>query len=182
MPPPSLRERRRPTPTSRGQQVLELRQLDLPLAFLRSRAPGEDVENELRAIEAPSRLTRASMLRELGRRELVVEDHHVDVLLRRRRARSDRACPFRRTSPGRAAAAPERHTQGDVGAGGVGEAGQFLERLFGNMTALGPGDKAHERSALTPGTGHVNHRKEERFLARDPTVSRQRARGAARHH
>ena len=33
------------------QQVLELRQLDLQLAFARARAPGEDVEDELRAID-----------------------------------------------------------------------------------------------------------------------------------
>ena len=162
------------------EQVLELRELDLPLSFLGSRAPGEDVENELRPVEHLP-LDERLDIAELRRRELVVEDHHVDVCFvagERDQIELALSDEGRRVGPRPLL----RHTQGDIGAGGVGEAGQFLERLFGNMTALGPGDKAHERSALTPGTGHVNHRKEEqKFSARDPTVSRPRARGAARH-
>ena len=34
-----------------GQEVFELRELDLHLSFPRPRAPGEDVEDELRAID-----------------------------------------------------------------------------------------------------------------------------------
>ena len=33
------------------QQIFELRELDLQLAFARARAPGEDVEDQLRAID-----------------------------------------------------------------------------------------------------------------------------------
>src|SRR5437667_10769887 len=60
------------------QQVFQLRQFDLQLAFAGSRASREDVENELRAIDD---LTADFFfdLPELRRRELVVEHDHVDV-------------------------------------------------------------------------------------------------------
>ena len=141
------------------QQVLELRELDLPLAFPRSRAPREDVENELRPIEHLPFDARLDIA-QLRRRQLVVEDHHVDVgFVAGERDQIELAAAEKRRRVGPRALL--RHAQHDVGAGGVGQAGQLLERLFGNMTALGPGDKAHERSALTPGTGHGNHRRTE---------------------
>ncbi len=60
------------------QQVFQLRELDLQLAFARPRAPREDVEDELRAIDdlAADRLFDLPQLR---RRQLVVEDDDVDV-------------------------------------------------------------------------------------------------------
>ncbi len=64
------------------QQVLQLRELDLQLAFARPRAPREDVEDQLRAVDdlAADRLFDLPQLR---RRQLVVEDDDVDVQSRR---------------------------------------------------------------------------------------------------
>ena len=52
------------------QQVLQLRELDLQLAFARPRAPREDVEDELRAIDdlAVERLLEVPQLRRASAR------------------------------------------------------------------------------------------------------------------
>ena len=96
------------------QQVLELRELDLPLAFARARAPGEDVEDELRPVDDLA-LELVFELAQLRGRQLVVEDHRRRRRLRRRRrARVDtfpppmnvaasglgRSCSMRRTTVG----------------------------------------------------------------------------------
>jgi hypothetical protein len=52
----------------------------LQLAFPRTGTAREDIQNELRAIEDFS-TDGLLEIAELGRRELVVEDHHVDVRL-----------------------------------------------------------------------------------------------------
>src|SRR5262245_58382094 len=64
------------------QQVFQLRELDLQLALARPRATGEDVEDQLSAIDdlAADRLLDLAQLRG---RQLVVEDEDVDVGLRR---------------------------------------------------------------------------------------------------
>src|SRR5204863_2747637 len=59
-------------------QVLELRQLDLQLAFTGPRAPGEDVEDELRPIDDLA-IERPFEVAQLRRRQLVVEDDRVDA-------------------------------------------------------------------------------------------------------
>ena len=104
MPPPS-RDSAAPGADQPRQQVLQLRQLDLQLAFARPRAPGEDVENQLRAIDdlAADRLLDLPQLR---RRQLVVEDDDVDVASRRTTRPASRPCRRRETSTGRASAAP----------------------------------------------------------------------------
>ena len=86
-------------------QVLELRELDLQLAFPRSRAPREDVEDQLRAIDdlAIERLFEVAQLR---RRELVVEDDEVDRRFVARGRRASRPCRCRETSPDPASRAP----------------------------------------------------------------------------
>ncbi len=59
-------------------QILQLRELDLQLAFARARAPGKDVENQLRSID-DFRLESFLEIPQLRRRQLVVEDDDVDI-------------------------------------------------------------------------------------------------------
>ena len=80
MPPPS-RDSAAPAPDETGQHVLELRQLDLPLAFARARAPGKNVQDQLRPIDDLA-LQLLLELPQLSRRQLVVEDDDVDVRVR----------------------------------------------------------------------------------------------------
>ena len=98
MPPPS-RDSAVPAPDQPRQQVLQLRQLHLQLAFPRARAPGEDVEDELRAIDdlAADRLFDVPQLR---RRQLVVEDDDVDVGFGGRRAPASAILPAPRNVDG----------------------------------------------------------------------------------
>jgi hypothetical protein len=70
----------RPHPRQPRQRVLELRELDLHLGFARSRAGGEDVEDELSPID-DARAQRLLDVVPLTRRELVVEDDQRRVLL-----------------------------------------------------------------------------------------------------
>jgi hypothetical protein len=71
------------------QKVLELCELDLPLAFARSRAAGEDVKDELGAIDDLPFETILE-LTQLRRRQLVVEDDGVDLGLGTRRGKRGR--------------------------------------------------------------------------------------------
>ena len=77
MPPPCLRERR-PAAAQAGQAVAELRELDLHHALLARGVLGEDVEDQRDAVDdvAFEQLLQVALL---GRGELVVEDHDVDV-------------------------------------------------------------------------------------------------------
>ena len=87
------------------QQVFQLGELDLQLAFARPRAPREDVEDELRPIDdlAADRLFDVAQLR---RRQLIVEDDDVDVGLGGRRAPASGSCRRRETWTDPASAAP----------------------------------------------------------------------------
>jgi hypothetical protein len=60
------------------ERVFELRELDLQPRLDRLRPGGEDVENQFATVEHldPERLLQVARL---GRREVVVEDHHVGV-------------------------------------------------------------------------------------------------------
>ncbi len=69
---------RRPRSGEPRQQVFQLRQLHLPLAFTRSRAAREDVEDQLRSIDDLA-LEPVLELAQLAGRQLVVEDDHVHV-------------------------------------------------------------------------------------------------------
>jgi hypothetical protein len=80
-PPIAAFERDRPGIAAAHQsreQVLELRELDLDLAFVRAGAAGEDVEDELRAVDdlSPRWIPRSSRLR---RREVLVDDDVVGL-------------------------------------------------------------------------------------------------------
>ncbi len=62
------------------QSVLQLRQLDLQLAVSRARALGEDVEDQLRAVDH-AQFEPLGDVACLRGREIVVEDHEVGVVL-----------------------------------------------------------------------------------------------------
>jgi hypothetical protein len=160
------------------QQVLELRELDLPLAFARACSPREDVENELRPIDhLPFQLL--FELTELRGRELVVDDHHIDV--------GFGACGRERRH---LAAADEcrgiwfwsllQHADDDVRAGSIGETGEFIERPVGIDAACAGGDEPNEGSPFGPrgrtaighsrGAGHVPPRGIAEILTYNPTA------------
>ena len=145
MPPPS-RDSAAPAPASRGSRYLQLRQLDLQLAFAGPRAPREDVEDQLRAVDdlAPDLLLDLAQLR---RRQLVVEDDDVDVgLCCGGRERLDLAGAEKRR---RIRLRPFlEHAQHDLGAGGLRQAGELVERALGVEPAGASGDQADERGAL----------------------------------
>jgi len=67
-----------PEPREAGQQVLELRQLDLQLAFAGAGALGKDIEDQRGTIEdfAIEHLLQITALR---RREFVVENDSIDI-------------------------------------------------------------------------------------------------------
>ena len=131
------------------QQIFQLRELDLQLALARPRAPREDVENELRAIDdLPADLL--FDVAELRRRQLVVEHHDVDARLRGGSGqRRDLAGAQKRRGIGLRPLL--HHAQHHLGARGVGEAGELVERALGVESPRTAGDQAHERRALAPG-------------------------------
>ena len=124
--PPPRRDSAALDPTSRGSKYLQLRQLDLQLAFPRPRAPREDVEDELRAIDdlAVERLLEVAQLR---RAQLVVEDDDVGAAARRTTAASASTLPLPRNVAGSGFGAVLQHAQDDRRAGGRREAGQLVE-------------------------------------------------------
>ena len=145
MPPPS-RDSAVARPDQPRQQVLQLRELDLQLAFARPRAPREDVEDQLRAVDdlAADLLFDLPQLR---RRQLVVEDDDVDVGLGARRGeRLDLAG----AEEGRRIGLRPllQHAQHDLGAGGLGQAGELVERALGVEPARAAGDQPDQRRAL----------------------------------
>ena len=127
--PPPRRESAVPAPTSRGKQVLQLGELDLPLPFSRACSPRENVEDQLRAIDDFS-IDPLFNLTKLRRSQLVVENDDVGG------EPGAFGCQVFEFS-----AADERrgigggpllnHLQNDVGACRIGEAGKLLERLLG---------------------------------------------------
>ena len=147
MPPPS-RDSAAPGPDEPRQQILELRELHLQLAFAGPRAPGKDVENELRAIDdLPADLL--FDLPQLRRRQLVVEDDDVDVGFGGgggQRGDLAGAEKRRRIRLGALLHHPQHH----LGARGFGEAGELVERSLGIEPARPARNQADERRALAP--------------------------------
>ena len=152
MPPPS-RDSSRPGADQPRQQVFQLRELDLQLAFARPRAPREDVEDQLRAIDDAA-LEPLLQLAQLRRRQLVVEDDDVDVGFGRgAREQIDFAAAEKRRGVGLGPLL--QHAQHDLRAGGVGEAGQLFERMFGVDAARRAGDETDEGRALMGARGRL---------------------------
>ena len=146
MPPPS-----RDSAVARAdeprQQVLQLRQLHLQLAFARSRAPGEDVENQLRPIDDLA-ADRFLDLPQLRRRQLVVEDDDVDVRSPRTTRRASRSCRCRGTSTDRASAAPAARAA-PTSAPGAPRPGRRARRASARpRDGARSGNQADERGAL----------------------------------
>ena len=173
MPPPS-RDSAAPAPTSRGSRIFQLRQLDLQLAFARPRAPREDVENELRAIDDLA-ADRFLDLPQLRRRQLVVEDHDVDVGLGARRGeRRDLAAPRNVDGSGLGRSCSTRSTT-SAPAASASPASSSSERSASSRRArpaISPTSAARARAALPRDRAHActsSHRNRAR-----------RARGAAR--
>jgi hypothetical protein len=111
------------------QEVLQLRELDLKLAFPGLRPPREDVEDELRAIDdlAADRLLEIAQLR---RAQLVVEDDDVGAeLVTRRGQRLHLAAAEKCRGVGLRAVL--QNAQDDQRAGGRCEAGELVEGMFG---------------------------------------------------
>ena len=84
------------------QLMLDLRELDLQLAFGAARALREDVEDQRGAVDDAA-LECALEVALLRARERVVEDDEIGGRFGRGAPRSPRPCPCRRTSPRRAA-------------------------------------------------------------------------------
>ena len=74
IPPPS-RDIAAPWPVKPRQQIVQLRQLHLKLAFAGARPPRENVQDELGAVQHlhVQRLLQIALLR---RRQFAIEDHH----------------------------------------------------------------------------------------------------------
>src|SRR3954471_1769958 len=65
-----------PLPCQSGQQVLQLRQLNLQLSFVAVRALSKDVENELAAID-DSHVERRFEIALLRRGQVFIKDHQI---------------------------------------------------------------------------------------------------------
>ena len=128
------------------QQVFQLRELDLQLAFARAGAPREDVENQLRAIDDLA-IEALVQLAQLRRRQLVVEDDDVGVGFGRGlRQHVDLAAAEERGRVGLGTIL--QHAQDDAGARGLGEAGELFEGMFRVDPPRAAGDQTDERCPL----------------------------------
>ena len=128
------------------QQVFQLRELDLQLAFARPRAPREDVENQLRAVD------------DLSADDLLRSAAAAPASARCRRRRRRRRSPHRTRRASSIFPAPRKvegsgfgpllqDAQHDLRAGGLGQPGEFVERALGLETTRASGDEADERRA-----------------------------------
>ena len=128
------------------QQVLQLGELDLQLAFARAGAPREDVEDQLRAIDHLA-IEPLVELAQLRRRQLVVEDDEVGVGFGRSlRQHLDLAAAeeCRRIGLGPIL----QHAQDDARARGLGETTQLFEGMFRVDSPRAAGDETDERCPL----------------------------------
>ncbi len=144
------RERGRGTDEAR-HEVLELRQLDLHLAFARARAAGEDVENELGAIE-DGLMRLAFEISKLGGRQLVVEDDQIGAGLV---AGGAQQLDLPRTEKrGRVGLGTLlQKAEHDLGARRIGETFELREALLGLRASAGRRHEPDQRGTLRPGTG-----------------------------
>ena len=125
--PPVWREKVVPHPRQPRQQILQLRQLDLQSSFATAGTLGENIEDQLRAIEHLAR-EQVFQITALRRRKLIIENHRGDLLVLERFLDQLRF------------AAPDvvgrrrflqflRDGADHFRAGGVGQLAQFLHRI-----------------------------------------------------
>ena len=76
--PPPRRESSSPRPVSRGKQIIQLRQLHLQLAFAGARVHGENIQDQLRAVNHAG-ADALLHIAQLHGSEIVVHDHQRDV-------------------------------------------------------------------------------------------------------
>ena len=121
MPPPSLDK----ASLENERSALQLRQLDLELPFFRPRASGEDIQDQLRAIQDFA-VYRFLDVAKLCRAQLVVEDHDVrpHFVARHRQAFELSAPEKCRRVRLRALLHDAKH---HIRTGGRSQAGQFIE-------------------------------------------------------
>jgi hypothetical protein len=134
---------RRAGPDEARQQIFQLGQLHLQLPFPRSRPPGEDIEDELRAVDDLA-VDRFLDVAELSGRELVVEDDDVGVRFGAgRRQADDLAGPEK--GRGIRLRTLLQHAQDDRGARRIGKAGKLVERPLRIEPARAAGDQPDQR-------------------------------------
>ena len=117
-----------PEPRQARQQMLQLRQFDLQLAFARAGALREDVENERRAVEhlAVENLFQVAALRG---RKFVVEDDGVDVVPGGSSCGEFLGLAFADVGGGAGRLQLLNAVADDFAAGGGGQFGKFLQRI-----------------------------------------------------
>ena len=144
MPPPEPGHRLAPA-AEPGQQVVELRQLDLGLALPRPGVQREDVEDQRRAVDHlhPEPLLQVA---ELPRRQLVVEDHRLRV--RRVDEVVDLLDLALADERGRVGRGPRLDHPGDrLRAGRARQGGELVERL---LVCAAADDAGERRPARRP--------------------------------
>ena len=128
------------------QQIFQLRKLHLQLALACLRAAREDIKDQLCAVDD---LTADPFfdLPELRRRQLVVEDDHVDVGFG---GRGREHLNLAGTEKGRwiRLRALLQYAQHDVGPRRLREAGELVERSIRFEPPGAAGNQAHQRGAL----------------------------------
>ena len=136
----------RPQAGKPRQQILVLRQLDLPFGVGRLGPFGKDVENEAGAVENLHLQFLLNVLHLLGR-EVVVEDDHaylvlVDVVLDfGQLARTDECA-------GVGGVEPLQKLLHRLGTGSFGQEGQFVEVFVSFRLVLGVGNQPHQNGAF----------------------------------
>jgi hypothetical protein len=118
----------RPHTLEPRQRILELRQLDGQPGLVRLRTAGENIENDLGAVEHLD-AERFFQVADLRRREIVVEDHHVGVgRVDEQLDLFDLAVPDVGGRIGRLSLLGE--PADNFGARRFDQAGEFVERIF----------------------------------------------------
>ena len=112
------------------QRVFQLGQLDLQPGLRRAGPGGEDVEDQLAAVEDLD-AGRLFQVADLGRGEVVVEDDDVGVGGLDAALATPRPCPCRCRWPGLMSCRFWVSSPTTVGAGGVGQAAQLVQRVAG---------------------------------------------------
>ena len=166
-------------PAQAGESVAQLRELDLHHAFLAACVLGEDVEDQRDAIDDVD-LEQALEVALLRGRELVVEDDEVDV---ERVGELLQLLGLAGTDVGRGVGrvAPLQHELDGLGARGVGEARELLERRLGGFDVARADARAHEQRALAQDAEIDLGRGEPPAAhARSPVRARRRRRTRAR--